>query len=80
MNSMRHGWAKKVRVQLKLAENVFQLTVLNDGLPFPDRVESGLGLKLMHRSARQMGGSIGFCTIPEGQTCLRCRVPAPSGS
>lgn len=79
INAIRHGRAKNIRVQLKLSENIFELTVVNDGLPFPDQIESGLGLKLMQRSASQIGGSLGFGTTPDGKICLQCRVPIPTG-
>jgi signal transduction histidine kinase len=79
INAIRHGRAKSIHVQLKLTENVFELTVVNDGLPFLGQNESGLGLKLMSRSAQQIGGSIRLGTIPDGQTCLQCNVPVPPG-
>ena len=74
-NAVRHAQAGRVLVQLESTSQAYELSVINDGLPMPEKIESGLGLKLMQHRTRQLGGQIEWGRTSESNTHLRCIIP-----
>lgn len=74
-NAIRHGNAKNIRIQLTMDDDAYRLSIVNDGLPLPSKIESGLGLKLMQHRTQQLGGDLKWDTTPNGNTRLLCRIP-----
>jgi PAS domain S-box-containing protein len=59
-NAIKHGRAKRVRVQVALAGDQLQLTISNQGRPFPKLLKSqhGLGLRTMGYRANILGATL----------------------
>ncbi len=74
-NAVRHAQASKVDIRLDVREQTYLLTVTNDGLPLPEKIESGLGTRLMRQRTQQLGGNIRWETTPNGNTRLLCNIP-----
>jgi two-component system sensor histidine kinase UhpB len=76
-NAIKHGRAKRMKVQLSRKDQALVLTVTSDGKPFPDidAEKSGLGLRLMYYRATLLKASIHICAGKRGGTIVTCTVP-----
>lgn len=77
-NAVRHANPTHIRIHLNIIHHTYDLVLINDGIPMPPEVDKGLGMKLMHHRAQQLGGSIAWTRSETGETRLRCCVPLPS--
>ena len=80
-NSIRHGQAKTIEVQLRGEEDQLVLRVQDDGMgteaPVPDPGKlSGLGLYIMDYRARAIGGTLRLGPSAIGGTTVSCCVPS----
>jgi signal transduction histidine kinase/PAS domain-containing protein len=73
-NSIKHGQAKNIWLELTLAENIKVLTVKNDGTNFPEVLAKtkGMGLQIMDYRAEVINGSLNVQKNPEGGTIVTC--------
>ena len=76
-NAVRHANASNIRITLAAEQDRICLSVLNDGLPLPAKIEQGLGTRLMQHRTLQLGGQLGWSTTNDGFTCLNCAIPQP---
>ena len=76
-NAIKHGEAEKIQVSLKGKEAVI-LQVSNDGNKFETdkNAVSGMGLRIMRHRANLIGAGLKIEHV-DGQTVVRCTVPAP---
>lgn len=71
-NTIKHANAKQLKISLQYSEQLFNLTVEDDGAGFSTDVlkrKSGLGLKNMENRAALIGGTIIIDSSP-GKGCL----------
>ena len=78
-NAAKHARASRVHVSLTvLPEDLLQLRVANDGLPFRESGSngSGMGLHIMRYRAQSMEGMLEFELKPShASTAVRCTIP-----
>ena len=74
-NAVRHAKGSLIRITLKTDKDGTDLTIINDGLPLPQTIKGGLGLKLMHYRARQLGGELKILSLLNRETCVNCTIP-----
>ncbi|HOY67543.1 MAG TPA: PAS domain-containing protein [Candidatus Ozemobacteraceae bacterium] len=86
-NAIRHGGAKRVRIELATADNGIQMYIDNDGKPLPRAGEPdgrkedvsrshGLGLKLIDYRVDMLGGEWHIGNVaPSGGVRLAIRIP-----
>jgi PAS domain S-box-containing protein len=77
-NAIKHGRARKIRIELRQNKGNIVLTVTNDGRPFPRHSRTtGAGLKIMRHRARRIGATLQFCAGVRGGTSVTCSLPRP---
>jgi PAS domain S-box-containing protein len=79
-NAVKHGKARRIRIELKATKNQTVLGVENDGVglpPEPSRT-SGFGLRIMEYRARSLGGSLVIQNRGRRGVCLQCAIPNDS--
>jgi signal transduction histidine kinase len=74
-NAVRHAHASNIRIELLPQGNTLHLSVVNNGLPMPKKIDGGLGIKLMQHRAHQLGGKMELSSDSAGKTVLQCNVP-----
>lgn len=76
-NAIRHGKPEKVHVRLSNNEHHTALSVVDDGLGFPEKKESneGSGIEIMKHRARVMGGVFEITRTLDQLTQIRCVIP-----
>jgi signal transduction histidine kinase len=76
-NVRKHADATVVRVNAEVADNMFQLTVIDNGRGFRPEETSGDGLGVvgMKERARLMGGDLFVSSEPSGGTAVQLDVP-----
>lgn len=77
-NAVKHAAASRIEVRCECRENMFQLTVEDNGRGFSssDRSRKGLGLNIMAYRAGLIGGEVKFEHPATGGTRLVCLVPS----
>jgi len=74
-NSVKHAVANHVDIQLAMDGSELYLSIVDDGVGFPDRPRSeGLGLYLMRHAAGLSGGTFDIRRNGEKGTIVTCRV------
>jgi PAS domain S-box-containing protein len=77
-NAIKHGRARRIRIDLLQNNGNIVLTVTNDGRPFPLHSKTtGAGLKIMQHRARRIGATLQFCAGVRGGTSVTCSLPRP---
>jgi signal transduction histidine kinase len=77
-NSVKHAVANHVDIQLAMDGSELYLSIVDDGVGFPDRPRSeGLGLHLMRHAAGLSGGTFDIRRNGEKGTIVTCRVIQP---
>jgi len=74
-NAIRHGQAKNIRVQFTCSAGKSILTIENDGVDFPEKLDTentGMGLQIMDHRADIIGASLEINKAPEGGTIVTC--------
>ncbi|MHC4581538.1 MAG: sensor histidine kinase, partial [Planctomycetota bacterium] len=75
-NAIKHGKAKNIRIELVCMANDAVLTVVNDGLAFPEELEArgtGMGLQIMNHRADIIGASLDVRKAPKEGTIVACK-------
>ena len=75
-NSLRHGRASHIQLQLDYARGQALLRIVDDGVGFDATAgkSHGLGINSMMERAKAVGGGISIESRP-GRTCIEARVP-----
>jgi len=75
-NSVKHGAAKQINIRLAIDGPELCLTIVDDGVGFPDKPpqSDGLGLHLMRHSAALSGATFDVRRNGEHGTITTCRV------
>jgi len=75
-NSVKHGAAKRINIQLAMDGPEICLTIVDDGVGFPDKPpeSDGLGLRLMRHSAALSGATFDVRRNGQQGTITTCRV------
>lgn len=75
-NTLKHAYATEVSVKLERRENKILLTIKDNGVGFNSETGTmGVGLSSMHERARQLGGNLLVCSIPEKGTTIIAEIP-----
>jgi signal transduction histidine kinase len=76
-NSIRHGHAKNIRLDMENNAGEIILTVTDDGvgLPADARSGSGMGLRIMNYRAGMIGAHLRIQRLPAGGTRVTCILP-----
>jgi len=75
-NSLKHGNASQLHLELRFSESHVQLFVRNNGKPI-DNLEYGFGLTAMQQRVEQLGGSllVSSKTGAAAVTEVKCQIP-----
>jgi len=75
-NSVKHGAAKQINIRLAMDGPELGLTIVDDGVGFPDKPpqSEGLGLRLMRHSAALSGATFDVRRNGQRGTITTCRV------
>ncbi len=82
-NATRHGKAKRIAIDLAVADGLTTLRIEDDGTGMEANKgdqHDGLGLNLMRYRARQNGGDLHIATAPGAGTTVLCTAPTKSSS
>jgi signal transduction histidine kinase len=76
-NAVRHGKARKVRIELTSTKGKTTLKVANDGKDFPRILakKKGIGLKIMKYRTKMIGGILDIDRGRKGGTIVTCTFP-----
>src|SRR5581483_8019766 len=76
-NAIKHGKAKVARLDLNAQPQTLTLTIVNDGVPFPDLQgrSTGMGLRIMNYRASLIGASLEVKANGAEGAVVTCRVP-----
>jgi signal transduction histidine kinase len=74
-NSVKHAAAKRIDIRLGKGDAALCLTIIDDGLGFPDKPRSGgLGLRLMRHAAALSGATFDVRRNSKSGTIVTCQV------
>jgi two-component system sensor kinase FixL len=74
-NSVKHGRAKNISIQLSVAKGRLKLCVADDGVGIADeRPNSGMGVPIMNQRARAVGAALSIARRTGGGTLVTCSV------
>ncbi len=75
-NAIRHGHARRIRINFNAAEGRAQIDVTSDGERWqgPTVAQSGMGLALMHYRASLLGAALYITPQAEGGTTVGCSL------
>src|SRR5262249_47082419 len=80
-NSVKHAAAKRIDIRLAMDGRELCLSIIDDGVGFPDKPRSeGLGLHLMRHGAALSGGTFDVRRNGKNGTIATCRVKYSSGN
>ncbi|HEX4083959.1 MAG TPA: PAS domain S-box protein [Chthoniobacteraceae bacterium] len=72
-NSLKHGRATRIRIELRRARGLVRLSIGDNGIGFSVAgPRPGMGLKTMRNRARIIGGGVSIKRNPDGGTCVTC--------
>jgi len=77
-NAIKHGKAQAVVIRLARVKDRVTLTVKDDGIGLPEKLErtKGMGLHTMNYRARMLGASLAVHRDPAGGTVVACSFKA----
>jgi signal transduction histidine kinase len=74
-NSIKHAAARRIDIRLAMDGSGLMLTVIDDGIGFPDKLQSeGLGLHLMRHGAALSGATFDVRRNGSSGTIVTCQV------
>lgn len=77
MNAVKHGRAQAVVMSLRIANQMIQLSIADNGTGLPKKFSgaAGMGLKIMEYRAGMFGGSVQIRNRKNGGARVRCICP-----
>ena len=80
INSAKHAAARRITIRLAMNGRQLTLSVIDDGIGFPDRLPNpqGLGLRLMRHGAELVGASFEIRRNRGRGTIATCKLGIPS--
>jgi signal transduction histidine kinase len=80
MNSVKHAAAKRIDIRLAMDGPELSLTIIDDGIGFPEKLPQpeGLGLRLMRHSAALTGAIFDVRRNGRNGTIATCKLNIPS--
>jgi len=80
-NSVKHGGAKNISIQLRAEPDGIALRVSDDGAGFPENYSGGggMGLRIMQARIGMVGGTLRVEHNPDGGVSVSCRAPRETG-
>ena len=80
MNSAKHAGAGRIAIRLAMDGSELTLSIIDDGIGFPDKLPSsqGLGLRLMRHGAALIGASFEIRRNGERGTIATCKLSIAS--
>jgi signal transduction histidine kinase len=81
-NSAKHAAPKQIAIQLAMNGPELILSIIDDGVGFPDELayQQGLGLRLMRHGAALIGATFDIRRNDGRGTIATCRLSIPTGS
>ena len=83
-NAVKHGNAKKIKIELKRQESKILFQVRDDGTGAPLEAlangSNGIGLRTMEFRTRRLGGRFSIESCPGTGTSITCTLPDHSAS
>ena len=79
-NSVKHAAANHIDIRLSMENGELRLTIIDDGIGFPDKVPEpkGLGLRLMSHGAALIGANFDVGRHRPKGTIVTCKLDIPS--
>jgi signal transduction histidine kinase len=77
-NAVRHANATCIEIKLDSDQNLYRLTIINDGKSMPTHIKRGMGLTLMQHRIERLGGNLVLGTTSGKKTELTCMIPRAS--
>lgn len=79
-NSVKHAAATRVGIRLTSESDELRLTIVDDGIGFPDKLPQprGLGLRLMSHGAALIGANLEVRRNRQRGTIVTCKLNIPS--
>ena len=74
-NSVKHGKAKNIQINLQKTDEKCVLSIADDGKGFPPEQQiklKGLGLRIMNFRAQKIGGELNIEPLSTGGTMVKC--------
>ena len=74
-NSIKHGKAKNIQINLQKTDEKCVLSIADDGKGFPPEQQiklKGLGLRIMNFRAQKIGGELNIEPLSTGGTMVKC--------
>jgi signal transduction histidine kinase len=84
-NAIRHGGAQRIVISLSLDSGILDLCICDDGsgisgIDTEHGSTVGVGIKIMHYRARQLGATVKLLSRPQGGTEVRLEMRMPEES
>ncbi len=76
-NAIQHGKARLVTISVSRETHCLKMTISNDGKPWSPTPEcaGGMGLRIMHHRAANIGGTLTMPSDSAGSTSVICLLP-----
>lgn len=78
VNIVKHARARSIAIDIRHAENLLYLVIVDDGRGFDERTAQGRnhrGLEIMRRRAQEIAGDLTVTSVPEKGTTLAVQLP-----
>ena len=81
-NVIKHAQARHCQITLRMPEGSprLHITVEDDGVGLPEKVQANVGLRSMRERAEELGGTFEIHSRTTGGTCVVVSLPLPAGS
>ncbi|MBW4436337.1 MAG: GAF domain-containing sensor histidine kinase [Pleurocapsa minor GSE-CHR-MK-17-07R] len=76
-NVVKHAHAHHCTIALRLLETppALEVTIEDDGVGLPEKVQANVGLRSMRERAEELGGTLFMTTTANGGTCITVSLP-----
>jgi len=75
-NAVKHSHAKSIVVRLEAESDGLTLTISDDGVGMPPKIQGGMGLRTMAYRASVIGASFNVARLASRGTRVTCKLPA----
>lgn len=77
-NSIRHGKAKNINIIFHICDSYFKIYIIDDGIGCTNII-MGVGLSLMKKRAKELGGIMTFGSNVESGFNINIKIPIKEG-